>query len=1031
MRFFPVQTTSGARLLTGVLLATAVFAPAEGFAIGLEASPYQDARLNDVCFVDATHGWAVGDRGTVLHTEDGGKTWRERISEVECPLKSVWFLDHKIGWAVGGASEPYTRRSAGVVLRTENGGRSWTPVKCPIPPLRKVRFVDAQNGWALGDGSPMQPAGLFFTDCGGRAWKAATGPRGPGWLTADMVDANSGAVAGRDGITAAIRNRAVQATDMPPLGLRNLRGMVLVPPVYGWLIGDDGLVMMTGDAGNTWGMTPGALPEEVSEFDWKAIAVRGTHCWIAGAPGTRILHSADAGRTWQWFETRHTAPIRGLSFVDENLGWAVGDFGTILQTTDGGKTWRRQKSGGTRAAFLGVFSEPKRIPLELLVKLCADEGYLGVVEILTRDADAAVPDGAATEDRLQEAILGVGGTGSAQLARFPLPEEALALNVEETINRWNAANDGRAMDVLQAHLVRRIRMWRPSLILTHAASVRGDRPLDHLINQSVLAAVRAAADPTAFPKQITQAGLKPWRVEKVYSVLRGDSAGTFELPTSQIAMRLGRSLADAADATRGLIHGDDASAPESIQLRLVLNQLPHEPTKPDPFNGIILHPGGDARRLVGEPAAESLRAVQEAARRRRNLQAILAKSEESAGSGVQILGHVKGFVKGMDSSGAGHALYQLGRRYARTGHPEMAAETLDLLLNEYPNHPVTPAAITWLLQYYGSGEIQWRLLHSRQVSSSGGKTLLPDKSEGQNGKQDPLWGSVGSLKSRLADQSQAETPEDRLTRAVELGKRLRQSMPQMLARPEIGFPLAAADRRRGFPKQAERFYLGKRHQATHDAWWTAAEGEAWLVSPKGLPPKPVLLCARTDTRPTLDGKLDEAFWKTGKAAELKPENPAKTVLAGTVQLAYDSKFLYLAIRCGRPADKEPIRPSEKPRPRDGDLSKHDRVSLFFDLDRDYATYYRFTVDERGWAGEDCFGDKTWNPDWFVAAKSAEQEWIVEAAIPLHFLGADPARPNEVWGLGIQRITPGSGFQSWTRPAGVEVRPEGFGYLMFR
>src|SRR5690554_5998048 len=34
-----------------------------------------DARLAEVCFVDARHGWAVGDRGAIWHTKDGGETW--------------------------------------------------------------------------------------------------------------------------------------------------------------------------------------------------------------------------------------------------------------------------------------------------------------------------------------------------------------------------------------------------------------------------------------------------------------------------------------------------------------------------------------------------------------------------------------------------------------------------------------------------------------------------------------------------------------------------------------------------------------------------------------------------------------------------------------------------------------------------------------------------------------------------------------------------------------------------------------------
>src|SRR5258707_9438478 len=40
-------------------------------------------------------------------------------------------------------------------------------------------------------------------------------------------------------------------------------------------------------------------------------------------------------------------PLRAVSFVDANTGTAVGDYGTILRTTDGGATWTLQTSGTT------------------------------------------------------------------------------------------------------------------------------------------------------------------------------------------------------------------------------------------------------------------------------------------------------------------------------------------------------------------------------------------------------------------------------------------------------------------------------------------------------------------------------------------------------------------------------------------------------------------------------------------------------------------------------------------------------------
>jgi photosystem II stability/assembly factor-like uncharacterized protein len=39
--------------------------------------------------------------------------------------------------------------------------------------------------------------------------------------------------------------------------------------------------------------------------------------------------------------------LRGISFSDVDNGWAVGDQGTIVHTTDGGTTWVKQESGIT------------------------------------------------------------------------------------------------------------------------------------------------------------------------------------------------------------------------------------------------------------------------------------------------------------------------------------------------------------------------------------------------------------------------------------------------------------------------------------------------------------------------------------------------------------------------------------------------------------------------------------------------------------------------------------------------------------
>src|SRR5690606_13949761 len=61
-----------------------------------------DAGLHDVQFVGQRRGWAVGDRGVIWRTDDGGESWQRLASGVDCPLRSVCFLTDRVGWVVGG-----------------------------------------------------------------------------------------------------------------------------------------------------------------------------------------------------------------------------------------------------------------------------------------------------------------------------------------------------------------------------------------------------------------------------------------------------------------------------------------------------------------------------------------------------------------------------------------------------------------------------------------------------------------------------------------------------------------------------------------------------------------------------------------------------------------------------------------------------------------------------------------------------------------------------------------------------------------
>ena len=313
-------------------------------------------------------------------------------------------------------------------------------------------------------------------------------------------------------------------------------------------------------------------------------------------------------------------------------GWAVGDLGTILATRDGGRTWQRQRAGGSRAALLGVFAEPDDVPLELLARLGGDEGYLAAVEVVgRRDIEVRPRDDVHLAERLHEAVVGVGGCGADAAWQFPLRQAGLRWNEQQIVDAWDRVNDGRGIEALQTHLVRQICTWRPDVIVTNDAGRPGDDPLGTLVHQAVVRAVQQAADAGKFPQPLAEAGLAPWQVKKVYATMPPGTRGAIELITAQLMPRLGRSLAEAADEPRGLLQDHLLPAPPTLSFRLLASDIPPEQAPREFFAGIRLPPGGEARREALQTAPEGLDSLQQIARKRRHVLAILDQSQRTAG----------------------------------------------------------------------------------------------------------------------------------------------------------------------------------------------------------------------------------------------------------------------------------------------------------------------------------------------------------------------------------------------------------------
>jgi len=175
-----------------------------------QTTPIPAARLHDVAFADALHGWAVGeimgDSSTnatvILATVDGGATWAKQLvyyppadgNSSDAQLRAIACIDAQHVVAVG-----YDDLTTGI-FRTADGGASWQKFAqagtFPRLQLSDVVFADASRGWAVSSGAYSLAPAIIRTTDGGRTWTAQAAGPVEGLNAVSFVSATHGWVAG-------------------------------------------------------------------------------------------------------------------------------------------------------------------------------------------------------------------------------------------------------------------------------------------------------------------------------------------------------------------------------------------------------------------------------------------------------------------------------------------------------------------------------------------------------------------------------------------------------------------------------------------------------------------------------------------------------------------------------------------------------------------------------------------------------------------------------------------------------------------
>ena len=190
--------------------------------------------------------------------------------------------------------------------------------------------------------------------------------------------------------------------------------------------------------------------------------------------------------------------------------------------------------------------------------------------------------------------------------------------------------------------------------------------------------------------------------------------------------------------------------------------------------------------------------------------------------------------------------------------------------------------------------------------------------------------------------------------------------------------------------------------------------------------------------PRVDGRLDDQAWvkadRIDDFVQVEPHNMVRSTERTVVQIAYDSRYLYVAVRCDM-ADASAIRAGLGRR---DNLPDSDRVALLFDPRHDHQTGYLFEVNASGVQGDvTLFDDTSASADydgvWDAATQIDAAGWSAELRIPFSQMRFDVGDGDAaVWGFNVTRQIMGIGEESrWvSQPRGAIGNVSRFGHLTF-
>jgi photosystem II stability/assembly factor-like uncharacterized protein len=281
-------------------------------------------------FINENTGWVCGSGGVVLKTTNGGLNWYEQNSNTSAGLKVIHFVDSDNGWAYGNNH----------ILSTTDGGAVWSVQDFPPPSyIITLQFVSLNTGWLLYQNSDT--GYLSKTTDGGITWIVQNQYENIYFEAMFFLDENNGWIAHCSGGVMKTTNAGNSWTQHDadiacgPMSIR------FIDQITGWIshntLGSYEISKST-DGGITWFSQIWESGKFINSISFPGSDIGYAAGWQMFVPPPDegfIIKTTNGGAEWLE-QYRDTGILNSIFFVNEILGWAVGDGGKILVTVNGG-----------------------------------------------------------------------------------------------------------------------------------------------------------------------------------------------------------------------------------------------------------------------------------------------------------------------------------------------------------------------------------------------------------------------------------------------------------------------------------------------------------------------------------------------------------------------------------------------------------------------------------------------------------------------------------------------------------------------